>query len=306
MPGSGAGLPCRWRSCCWRSWPDRWSGPRRPPPCPSWRADPQAELALAETKVRTALEGSEVAGLKLERDLRRNRVTVEGWTPTEAERKTLVERLAAIQGPLVVRLWSREQVMASVATTLQALGRPLEAAWAGPGSVRLSGYIPDASDLQRAVDLLSRDVTGLRSVDNQVMTDEAVEAWMSRRLADAGLAEVVRVKRGARALQVRGLLTQEQQAAFTTIARDYADGPGRYLGLEAQLGEAKGPAALPPVERARFAVRAVSPGPPAYIVLEDGQKYLEGSRLPGGWTLERIDGTEMVVGRDGRSEAVNF
>ena len=90
-----------------------------------------------------------------------------------------------------------------------------------------------------------------------------------------------------------GLLTQEQQAAFTTIARDYADGPGRYLGLEAQIGEAKGPAALPPVERARFAVRAVSPGPPAYIVLEDGQKYLEGSRLPGGWTLERIDGTEI-------------
>ena len=141
-------------------------------------ADPQAELALAETGVRAALAGSEVAGLKVERDLRRNRVIVEGWTPTEPERKTLVERLAAVQGPLVVKLWSREQVMASVATTLQALGRPLEAAWAGPGSVRLSGYIPDASDLQRAVDLLSRDVTGLRSVDNQVMTDEAVEAWM--------------------------------------------------------------------------------------------------------------------------------
>jgi hypothetical protein len=50
----------------------------------------------------------------------------------------------------------------------------------------------------------------------------------------------------------------------------------------------------------------VSPGPPAYIVLDDGQKYLEGSRLPGGWTLERIDGTEMVVGREGRREAVGF
>lgn len=279
-----------------------------PAAVPAAEPDPEAELIAAEGEVRSVVAGADVAGLRLERDPRRGRILIEGWTSTEAQRKELVEQLQKVAAPLQLRLWSREQVMASVATTLQALGRPLEASWAGPGAVRLSGYIPEASDLQRAVDLLIRDVTGLKTVDNQVMTDEAVEAWMTRRLTDAGLSEVVRIKRGERALQVRGLLTPEQQAAFRRIAQEYADGPGRYLGLEAQLGEAKGPIAAPApaAETARFAVRAASPGPPAYIVLDDGQKYLEGSRLPGGWTLERIDGSEMVVGRDGRREAVGF
>lgn len=278
-----------------------------PPPPPPVPGSAEA-LAASEPAVRVALADVEVSGLKLEPDTRRGRLIVEGWVEDEAERKAVAERLAELDEPLSVRLWSREAVLDGVGTTLQALGRPIESDWVGPGEVSLRGYIPDASDLQRAVDLLQRDVAGLRAVRNEVMTDEAIEAWLARRLAEAGLAEAVRLKRGDRGLQARGVLTAEQRAAFGKVAAAYAEGPGRYLGLVEQFVDAKGSSPnvpLPP-EVARLGVRAVNPGPPAYVVLDDGQKYLAGSRLPGGWTLERIDKSAVVVSRDGRREQVAF
>lgn len=282
--------------------------PAAPPP------DPAQTLAAAQAAVAEALRGVEVDGLTVTPDPRRERLLVEGWVPTEVERKAVLERLAALSLPLTPRVWSRDGVMGGVATAVQALGRPLEVSWAGAGEVDLKGYIASASDLQRVVDLLQRDVAGLKGVRNEVMTDDAVEAWLSRRLAEAGLTEVLRVKRGNQTLSVRGELTAGQRQAFREIAADYAQGPGRFLGLEAQIVQAQelpqAQAAVAPA-MAQFELRFFGTvrrdGLMAALVARDGEPGIR--RVSAGdaideWEVKEVTRERLVLVREGGDEAV--
>ena len=224
-----------------------------------------------------------------------------GYVNTIEQRNTLASELEGYTPSLVIEVFAADQLMTSVTNTLAALGRDLVVNYSGPGTIRLEGYIEDASDLQRVVDIVKRDVAGLRNIENRVISNRLVFDRLDGMIRDAGLADGIKIRLDGERILARGVVSNEKTGIWDEVQNEFADRYGEYLRLvsQVQMQDRQVPRALP-APSIELPIIAARSGRMPYVILEGGQKYLVGSTVLDGWRIVTIDRTAVVLERDGR------
>lgn len=225
---------------------------------------------------------------------------VRGYVESAAERQAAQAGLDELDLPIRYAIHADEQLEAAARDILVALGRRLDQVSVEAGVLTLGGFIPEASDLQRAVDIVGRDVTGLRAIRNEVFTERAMLDAMRRRLAEENLAGSVRLDLDRGELVARGRVSSERaeewEALFAAFDQEY----GRFgIPLVSQVMRVVDETAAP--EQVQLDIRAAGGfDGQSWVMLADGQKYLVGSIVADGWRIERIDPDAVHLSRAGR------
>jgi type III secretion protein D len=224
---------------------------------------------------------------------------VRGYLRTVKERHDVQAALDELDLALRYQILVDEQLEQMARDTLTALGRRLDTVIVDAGILTLTGFIPEASDLQRAVDIVGRDVRGLRSIDNRVETERSVLASMQRRLADSGLAGLIRLDLENGKIVARGRVGSDRAEAWQTLFASFVEDFGRFsIPILSEVVRVQDDTAPTTVA---LDVRAVGGiGRQSWVILGDGEKYLEGSLLADGWRIERIGAAEIVLARGGQ------
>lgn len=120
--------------------------------------------------------------------------------------------------------------------------------------------------------------------------DEAARALRGR-IAQAGLAGRVAVSISGNVVEAGGILAPDRQKDWMQLQMWYDQ---TYKGR------------VPLVHHVRFAADAAAPqltiqaiwaGAGPYVIGADGEKYGEGATLPGGWRVERIERSQVLVSK---------
>jgi type III secretion system YscD/HrpQ family protein len=259
--------------------------------------DPAA--ATPEAAIRQRVADLGLAGkLAVEPD-GAERWLVRGHVQTADERQAVEAALDELELPLRYQVMVDAQLEQVARDTLTALGRRLDTVTVEDGVLTLAGFIPEASDLQRAVDIVGRDVRGLRSIDNRVETERSILAAMQRRLADDGLGGLIRLDLENGQIIARGRVGGDRAEAWRALFDSFVEDFGRYgMPIVSEVVRVQDDTAPATVQ---LDVRAVGGiGRQSWVILGDGEKYLEGSLLPDGWRIERIGAAEIVLARGGQ------
>lgn len=100
------------------------------------------------------------------------------------------------------------------------------------------------------------------------------------------------------AISVSGDLTPEQRISWNETKQWF---DGAYGSRAVLIDRTRSTTSLAPLS-----IAAVNPGPSPFIIDRSGQKLFPGSKLPNGWTVDRIEAERVVVRRDGQVLAVRF
>lgn len=267
-----------------------WDAGRDPTPAadaPTSRA--QVEKIVDELDFGSALEVSEGAGAS------DGRVEVQGYLDTEQQRRELLAALQPMQGQLDVRVWSTALMDESIRQVLSGLRLQLDVSETKQGKVVLAGVLPNTvseDDLRAA---LQRDVPGITSIDLEVVSSAAAMRWLRDRIAGIGVAhEALKVSQEGHSFVVNGELETGLESKWHDLVQTFERRYGAQLALQDDVSFGsigQGPTF-------DFNIRAINLGPPPYMTLDSGAKYLVGSRLDNGMILEQIMANGMVL-RDG-------
>lgn len=225
---------------------------------------PQVNQLLAEYSKSSELK-SEVRGGVL---------TVSGYVPDSAVRRELTTRLAEISSSIRASVLETSALAESVGRVLKMNQLDLKAAAGGPGEVIVSGDVADASRWTRAKVTLAKDVPRVRQ-----------------------LTDRVNVKAPA-----------QQQAAPTipvnVTPAVVANDPPISSPPEPPTAEITAESAAPVAPGVTIPIRSVTVGQRRWIILESGQKVLEGGRLPGGPIVKSISADRVVLDHNGQQSTV--
>lgn len=119
--------------------------------------DPAAALA-------TALRASEFAALEIRRTAD-GRITLRGRLATQLQRTQLDTWLAGIHQSPTIEVWVDEAVAHEVTEVFRVNGVSVRSQQAGPGRIAVEAAEPDAERLNRAAEVVRRDVRGLVALD---------------------------------------------------------------------------------------------------------------------------------------------
>jgi type III secretion system YscD/HrpQ family protein len=228
----------------------------------------------------------------------RGRVMVDGHVDTRVELAKLTEEVKQASVPAQLQIYSGEEMVEGAEQTLQALGYELQVTYAGNGMIRLQGYIPDASNLQRVSDIVQRDVAGLAGIRNEVLTDRGILGSFEAEVKAAGLGNIIQLRLDKdHKVVARGTARPEDMQKWAQLQASFDQRYGRYLQIVSQVGETRHEA---PPAGVQLNVRAVAFGDVPFVVLGDGEKYLEGSVLTDGWTIVKISPKEIVLSKGGQ------
>jgi type III secretion system YscD/HrpQ family protein len=220
------------------------------------------------------------------------RISLTGYVDRGVTRALLQERFARASLPVVMRVWADEQLVTSAEQMLAALGHDLDVASAGSGSLMLRGFLRTEDDLRRVIDNLKRDIPGIAGVDAEVQTAEAAAAWLGAAIAAEGLDSGMRLVIRDGRFVAEGALSADDLLRWQEVRRAFRDRFGSRLILVSEVKEVEKGAQPPGVE---LAIRAVSLGDNPYVTLDDGQKYMIGSRLANGWIIRDIRPDRIVL-----------
>jgi type III secretion protein D len=138
-----------------------------------------------------------------------------------------------------------------------------------------------------------------KPVQATVMAPDASRA-LAERLAAAGLLDAIALATLGDALLARGTITPEALPAWRAVQQWYDATYHQGPVLLRQVSETR------LADRPRLAVQAVWTGAMPYLIAADGERYGEGAVIDGGWTIERIEATRILLGRGGRTVALAF
>jgi hypothetical protein len=148
---------------------------------------------------------------------------------------------------------------------------------------------------------VAREATPIRQLNAPAGAPAAdAHRALSQRLAAAGLLDTITLAVAGDALLARGAAPPEALNAWRAVQEwydaTYPQGPV----LLRQVSEAR------LADRPRLSVQAVWTGELPYLIAGDGERYGEGAVIDGGWTIERIEPTRILLGRGGRTVALAF
>lgn len=219
-------------------------------------------------------------------------VKLQGYVENTVQQRQLEEALQPLAGKVQKRLWIQDHLVESVGAVLAVLGlRELEVRDGGPGIVVVQGCVPDEDTWHQALATLRRDMPQIVRIDDQkVETLTQRVAILHELLAQQGLHEKLTVKLDADRVVIQGALDSEEMSRYeqviTTFKTKYKNKP-RLYSKTTQIRH-----------QMQLSIRSVSVGAVPYLVTQEGKKYMEGGRLPNGYTLKSIQSGKLVLSRN--------
>lgn len=258
-----------------------------------------------------------------------NQLQVVGYVETEHNRWMLMKALEPYRNQLRVQIWSTQLLRESIEQTLAGMHSPLTIEKVDRGKVVLSGLVVDGSTAGTIKASLLRDVPGITDMQLNVVDVSEAVAWLRQEIASEAIPSApLTIDGSAAGVRVTGSLGSELSDAWQKTVQAFNQRYGTSLAMVDDVRFAE-PPPVTPLERLAsvddgndgstlaggehevvdgfdFVVRAISPGPPAFVTLGTDEKYLVGSRFPNGMILDRIDADGIVLSNDGKRHLVRI
>ena len=158
------------------------------------------------------------------------------------------------------------------------------AAGSTPGEVIVSGYVEDAEHWRTISKMIQRDVAQLTTLTDQVETPKQSKQKLEQIIANHGLADSIQVFITNKGLVAKASLAPADEHKWAAIKQEYA-----------QLSTDQ-----PELHRVRdnanwLDIKSVSFGYESYVITTDGNRYVVGSVMKNGYTLEKITPEGLVL-----------
>ena len=252
--------------------------------------DPQAiarDNITPAQQAETIISQMNIADIKLA-SLPDESVLISGYVPDNSTREQLQTALENAGVPYSFRAVVMNDMRASAAAVLeqhnfQHMSVELDTT---PGSLVLSGYAADAEEAERVRNTLMEEVHGLRFLADQVEYQATRIKALRTLLKEKGLGQTVELLETPDKVILRGRLNDVTQGyklkdVVQTFRNKYKNRP--QLHIDASLPSTD-IASMQPL----LAIRSISLGQVPYVILQNGEKYLRGAKLPNGYILENI------------------
>jgi type III secretion protein D len=246
------------------------------------------EQALDKLGMRPALQVSRGEG---------GVVVVSGWVRDRAEQDRVAGALSQVWPMPAMRVNNR----AEVADSAQALLRPYSYKYAASmdaeGNLAVRGVASDAAQRQRAINMLSSQLPGIKVDGMRIVLAQQVSDELYAMLENAGLTQVKLMWQTDRLEASTAGLTPAQQARLREMIDRFNP---RFMNIVAlptvtpeEVAVAKAAAVAPPpvASTVPFRIQSVIGGPQPFLVLGDGTKL-----VPGG-TYRRYRLASIEAGR---------
>lgn len=179
------------------------------------KVESQIQALVAELKIEQAqLTRSEKGDWRL------------GGYVADAEQKrrlatTLQQRGLRVQ----LQVWSPDELLESSRAVLNGLNLPLTVSYDAPGVLTLNGQTRDQQSLTRALEILQRDIPGLRKLDNRVTMGRTASAVASAGSAsDRAMPSSTGAARGAPPLAIKSVSLGSVRFVVTADGAKYLEG----------------------------------------------------------------------------------
>ena len=223
---------------------------------------------------------------------------VTGHIDTEAREARMLEDLTQAGVRATVRLVSTEELLeyATAALNQSAGLDPRNDLGARPvpdsvGKIQVHGYVEDHASLSELQAILERDVREARGIAYEVQTRADRLADLRRRLAQSGLGDRFHLQRFEDRVGLFGpVQSAEELSEINRIVEAFNTEfeyrpPLRLSGTETFLGEST----------IELDVRAVVLGEDPHVVLHDGERYGQGSRIAGSYVVATLTERYMIL-----------
>lgn len=212
---------------------------------------------------------------------------VEGWVETEKEKDEIVSQFDNIISRIDLRVWSQDQVISQTSDFFKTLKLPLGVEGVKPGVVKIMGYYGDTNAWSRVKEDLSVESPGIKSIVDEVLTSEEVQALSKEIFRKFELSDKVYLEPQASYLAAKGLITEDAIPKLRDAIKAIQDKIGFPISIQNQI-------LVSNVEKVYLdaQIDSVVVGDQGVIITKDGQRLFEGGILSGGYVI-------MNIGREG-------
>lgn len=156
-----------------------------------------------------------------------------------------------------------------------------------PGSLVLSGYAANPKEVARIRDILHQEVHGLSSLIDQVEYQVTRMKALRTMLKERNLSQQIRLQETPGQIVLRGRLNDAAQGYYLKeIVQNFRD---KYKDRPKLVVDVTLPSTDLATMQPLLKIKSVSLGRVPYVILANGEKYLQGARLKNGYILESIN-----------------
>lgn len=112
---------------------------------------------------------------------------------------------------------------------------------------------------------------------------------LKQKVNAAGLVGLLQIDKAGDAITVRGKLTPDQMTHWLDIRRDIDGAYGSAYAFDSQIET------VASIERPHLALQAIWAGPQAKVITTAGERLGEGSEVPGGWRIDKIEASQVTL-----------
>jgi len=135
----------------------------------------------------------------------------------------------------------------------------------------------------------SEDVLAMSSGSGKVGPSADIIDMVRDKANSAGLAGLLEIDRAGDAISVRGKLKSAQMAHWLDIRRDIDTSYGSAYAFDSQIET------VAAIDRPHLELQAIWAGPQANVITSTGERLSEGSLVPGGWYIDKIEAKQVTL-----------
>ncbi|OED36889.1 hypothetical protein AB833_26145 [Chromatiales bacterium (ex Bugula neritina AB1)] len=163
----------------------------------------------------------------------------------------------------------------------------MKASYVHDGIVVLDGFVSEEADLQQILNEIDRGIPGVSGFDVEAVTIGSVAKQVLQRfIDDANLARQIDVQRQGNLMTIVGQERSANRANWNKVSSRFSERFPKHIVVRREAVTQ---------DAAPIKLQAVWAGLNPYVILGDGQIYMEGSTLDSGWMIQSITAEEITL-----------
>jgi type III secretion system YscD/HrpQ family protein len=266
-----------------RNLPDKSAEPEKP------AVPPHSQPKSFETSLRELPFGQNLQVEKID-----NRLFITGYVPTYSDRKQLRSLVASLSPLASVRVFVSEQILSDTNLLLQDQVSQLVLATKAPGQISVTGIVATRRNWQELRTRLLADVQGLKEVnDSKVYDANEIAARVNDFLEKGGFSGKLQLISNYPSFTLVGRLNRRERDAWDNLQNRIPEVFGFPIALSSEIKQTGGTGFEGNI------VENISIDELRWATLRDGRRLFEGSLLPGGYRIQKIQPDGILISKKG-------